>query len=99
MLENECLEQIYTNSKDGLCGIGRIGGISTALRFFVLDALSQLLIENRNIKLELIEMESRDLPGALGKNQVDFIVSTDRVNNKFIEVVQIGIETYIAKSL
>lgn len=94
-LENECLEQISTNSKEGLCGIVRIGGISTALRFFVLDALSQLLIKNCNIKLELIEMESRDLPSALGTNQVDFIVSTDCVNNKFIEAIQIGVETYI----
>lgn len=41
-------------------------------------------MKNCNIKLELIEMESRDLPGALGTNQVDFIVSTDCVNNKFI---------------
>ncbi|CEK11485.1 LysR family transcriptional regulator [Legionella hackeliae] len=94
-LENECLEQISTNNKDGLCGIVRIGGISTALRFYVLDALSQLLIKNCNIKLELIEMEARDLPGALGTNLVDFIVSTDCVNNKFIEAIQIGVETYI----
>ncbi|MCL9685667.1 LysR family transcriptional regulator [Legionella maioricensis] len=94
-LENECLEQISTNNKDGLSGIIRIGGISTALRFFVLDALSQLLIKNCNIKLELIEMESRDLPGALGTNQVDFIVSTDCINNKFIEAIQIGVETYV----
>ncbi len=94
-LENECLDQISTNSKNGLCGIVRIGGISTALRFFVLDALSQLLIEHCNIKLELIEMESRDLPGALETNQVDYIVSTNCVNNKFIEAIQIGVETYI----
>ncbi|KTC78103.1 LysR family transcriptional regulator [Legionella brunensis] len=94
-LENECLEQIATNNKKGLSGIVRIGGIATALRFFVLPALASLLAEHANVKLELMEFELKELPGALETNLVDFIVSTNRVNNKFIETIQIGIETYV----
>lgn len=94
-LEKECLEQISTKNNSGSCGIIRIGGISTALRFVVLPAFSQLLRENINVKLELVELEIKELVGALETNRVDFIVSTRCINNKFMEVIPIGVETYV----
>jgi DNA-binding transcriptional LysR family regulator len=94
-LENEFLGQISTNTKNSLNGIIRIAGISTALRFFILPALKQFLIQNPTVKLELLELELRELPMALEKNQADFIISSQCINKKYINTLKIGIESYV----
>lgn len=94
-LENEFLGQISTNTKNSLNGIIRIAGISTALRFFILPALKQLLIQNPHVKLELLERELRELPMALETNQTDFIISSQCINKKHINTLNIGNESYV----
>ncbi len=94
-LENEFLGQISTNTKNSLNGIIRMAGTSTALRFLILPALKQFLIQNPYVKLELLEQELRELPIALETNQADFIVSNQCINKKYINSSKIGKESYV----
>lgn len=95
LLESEFLSEVQNDKGTQLSGAIRIGGISSALKAIIIPRLALLLKKNTELYLEIHEYEEREILNALFKNQVDYVVSSNRLYRHDLKTIQIGVETYI----
>jgi DNA-binding transcriptional LysR family regulator len=93
-LEADVVQRITggARSKSEPAGAIRIGGFSSVMRSAVLPAISPLLIEYQNIRLNFISKELDELPGLLARGEIDYMISYREFIQDDIEVRQIGTE-------
>ena len=91
-LEEEALSRIQGDREQGLTGVIRIGGFSSVMRSAVLPSLKQLLVENTQVKLSLVSKEMDELPHALKRGEIDYMIHYDTLFKDGIEAIEIALE-------
>lgn len=96
-LEEEVLAEIgHASGKNvNLSGSLRIGGTSSLIRSVVLPAVSNLLRKNPEVRLELVTRELKELPHLLANGEVDFLVTSNKVNAPGLTEAPLGNEIYV----
>ena len=86
-LEQETIALI-ANQAFSVGGVARIGAYSSVLNSILMPALATTLQEHPNLRVELINSEMRALESLLISGQVDFILTTLKLNrNDLVEYV------------
>lgn len=96
-LEEEVLAEIGADfgKNVNLSGNLRIGGTSSLVRSVVLLAVSSLLRKNPEVSLELVTRELNELPQLLANGEVDFLVTSNKVNVPGLNEDALGQEIYV----
>jgi DNA-binding transcriptional LysR family regulator len=93
-LESEVMQRLigHGSKKSELAGAVRIGGFSSIMRSAVLPAISPLLCEHPNVRLNFISKELDELPSLLARGEIDYMISYREFIQEDINVRQIGTE-------
>ena len=94
-LEKEALSKIIGAQDNKLSGVIRIGGFSSVMRSAILPALTPLLEDNPNLKLNLISKEMDELPQLLKYGEIDYMIHYNPIYKDEIETVELGTETNV----
>ncbi len=90
--EDEFISSIRSQDKTELSGTIRIGGFSSVTNSVILPALSSLLKQHSNLKLQLVSKELSDLFSLLKRGEIDYLVSDDQINREEFERILLGVE-------
>lgn len=95
-LEAEVLAGLKGPATGPLGGTVRLAGYSSILRSVLLPALAPLLSANPDVQFELVCRQTRELPGALERGEVDYIVLDRVIERASLERHVLGHERYVA---
>jgi DNA-binding transcriptional LysR family regulator len=79
----------------GLSGALRVAGFSTVMESIVMPALTELMLANPSVRLELRVAELRELPKLLQSGEADFVLLDREVRREGVVARKIGEETYV----
>jgi DNA-binding transcriptional LysR family regulator len=91
-LEAEALAQLRPGNAQELSGVIRLGGFSSVMRSVVLPALQPLFTRHRKIALSLLSRELDELPDALRRGEIDYLILDRELESEGIEAVSLGYE-------
>jgi DNA-binding transcriptional LysR family regulator len=94
-LERELLGKIGKSVSNELTGTLRVAGFSTVMRSVVMPTLGPLLARHREVQVELLTAELRDLPGLLRSGKTDFILLDQELRTSGIQSHLLGEEKYV----
>lgn len=95
-LEAEVLAELKGPTTGPLGGAVRLAGYSSVLRSVLLPALAGLFRAHPEVRFELGRRETRELPGALERGEVDYIVLDRELERASLETHLLGHEKYVA---
>lgn len=95
--EEEFLNEIKPrkDKRAGLFGRLRVGGVSSIMRSLVLPSTSGLIRKHPNVRLDFLVKEVSELPGLLSSGQVDFVISTAKIQAPGLVEEFLGYEEYV----
>lgn len=91
-MEEELLRDIRHNKGEVDAGIIRIGAYSSILRAVVMPALAPLIQQSSGVGFEFFSREINKLPAALRANEVDFILTNQKLEKKDLVGEHLGDE-------
>lgn len=91
ILEEEVKQKIARKTSS-MSGSLTIGCISSVARSLVLPAITQLILENKDISIEIQSREVRELSLLLHRHELDFIVTLEESKRADVENVHLGFE-------
>lgn len=94
-MEEELLRDIRHNKGEPDSGVIRVAAYSSILRSVVIPSLAPLIEKNTGVGFELSAREIRDLPRALRANEVDFILTNEKLDKKDLVREHLGDESCI----
>ncbi len=94
-METELLNSLSSEDTERISGVLKIATYSSVFRSVILPALTPLLKENTNIKIEFVCDEMHLLPKKLQSSEVDFIIMDCDLDKKNIEKAYLGKEEYV----
>lgn len=93
-MDQELMQSIsYTNSANR--GEVRIACYSSIARSAVLPCLSEILVGNSRVHVDLMSRELRELPGLLLSSSVDFILTTTPIKKNILTTEIVGKEEFV----
>ena len=95
-LEAEVLAELSGPATGPLGGTVRLAAYSSVLRSVVLPALAGLFRAHPDVRFELGRRETRELPGALERGEVDYIVLDRVIDRASLTSHPLGDERYVA---
>lgn len=90
-MEHDVITKIATGNQSSI-GVLKIAGFSSVVRSVILPVLSQYILENPQVQLEVSSREMRDLHPLLIRGDVEFIVTNLPVTRQDLEATLIGHE-------
>jgi len=76
-------------------GLIRVGGFSSVMRSMVLPAVSELLRAHPKVSLKLVTREIDELPAALQRAEVDFLILDRKLESEGVESIFLGNEVNV----
>lgn len=95
-LEAEVLSELRGPATGPLGGTVRLAAYSSVLRSVILPALAGLFRAHPDVRFELGRRETRELPGALERGEVDYIVLDRTLERASLTTHLLGQERYVA---
>jgi DNA-binding transcriptional LysR family regulator len=91
-LEAEFLTGLSAPATGQLAGVLRVAGFSTVIRSVVLPALSDLVVRNPHVQLEVMVKELRDLPNLLRTGGADLVLLDRELGQRDVRSHHLGFE-------
>lgn len=91
-MEEELLRDIRHNKGELDAGVVRIGAYSSILRSVVMPSLAPLMQQSPGVGFEFFSREMSQLPAALRANEVDIILSNQKLEKKDLVAEHLGDE-------
>jgi len=93
-LEEEFLGSLTSKVSNRLTGVIRIGGYSSVTASVIVPAISSLVRENPDLKVQTMSRELGELLPLLKRGEIDYMISDGRIDRDELERVLLGKERY-----
>lgn len=90
-LEDEFISKLQSKD-EGLAGVLRIGAFSSVMRSVVLPSISNIVKKNPKFKIQLLTKEMDELPNALKRGEIDYMILDQKIDKDELERIQMGFE-------
>ena len=91
-METEALRELKSGFRNQIAGTVRVGGFSSVMRSVILPALSTVLQDHKNTRLQFFSREMNELPGYLRRGEIDYMIINYEMNQGGIESLYLGDE-------
>lgn len=94
-LENDFLSLLAQTTNNDISGHIKIAAYSSVLRSVLIPALTPLMHKYRNIRCEFICKHIKELPDALFRDDIDFVVLDYVLVHPQLKAIKLGQESYV----